>query len=53
MEIKKEEIKNIKIFDNYSFFKIPATLVDKAIFLLSVKKFRGKKIVVKRSKKEK
>lgn len=50
MKIDKEQIKNIRIFDKYSFFKIPKNLGDKAVILLSVKKFRGKKISVNYSK---
>ena len=52
MKIKKFQIKNIKIFDKYSFFQIPKELEEKAIVLLSVKKFRGKKIIVNYSKKQ-
>jgi hypothetical protein len=52
MKIKKFQIKNIKIFDKYSFFQIPKSFGEKAIVLLSVKKFRGKKIIVNYSKKQ-
>lgn len=52
MNIKKFQIKNIKIFDKYSFFQVPKEYSEKAIVLLSVKKFRGKKIIVNYSKKQ-
>lgn len=51
MKIKHEQIQNIKIHDTYSFFRIPEDFADKAIILLSVKKFRGKKIAVHYAKK--
>ncbi len=52
MKIKKHQIKNIKIFDKYSFFEIPEDFGEKAIVLLSVKRFRGKKIIVNYSKQQ-
>ena len=52
MKVNPEQIKEIKIHDKFSFFKLPADLSNKAIFLLSVKKFRDKKIVVNYSKQQ-
>ena len=52
LDIKPTKIKKIRVFDTYSFFSIPKDLGDKAIILLSVKKFRGKNIRVNFSKKK-
>lgn len=52
MKVDHTDIKNIRIHDKYSFFQIPKDIGDKAIILLSVKRFRGKNIVVNFSKHE-
>ncbi|MBN2544342.1 MAG: DbpA RNA binding domain-containing protein [Spirochaetes bacterium] len=52
MNIKPSQIKNIRIFESYSFFKVPKELQDKVIISLSVKKFRGKSIIVNLGKKQ-
>jgi hypothetical protein len=50
MKIDAKDIKNIRIFEKFSFFQIPQPLCEKAIVLLSVKKVRGKNIKVNYSK---
>ena len=50
MKIRHDQIRGIRIFNKYSFFKVPKYLGEKTIILLSVKKFREKKIVVNFSK---
>jgi len=52
MKIDSQDIKNIRIFEKFSFFQIPTELCEKAIVLLSVKKARGKTIRVNYSKNE-
>jgi len=52
MSIKPSQVKNIRIFESYSFFKVPKELQDKVIISLSVKKFRGKSIIVNLGKKQ-
>ena len=52
MKVDHTDIRNIRIHDKYSFFQIPKDMGDKAIILLSVKRFRGKNIVVNFSKHE-
>lgn len=52
MSIKPSQVKNIRIFESYSFFKIPKDMQDKAIISLSVKKFRGKSIIVNLGKRQ-
>jgi len=52
MKIRSDQIQNIVIFENYSFFSIPDELVDKALILLSLKKFKGKSIIVNKAKKK-
>jgi hypothetical protein len=46
MRIDANDINNIRIYEKYSFFQIPADLCEKAIVLLSVKSLRGKNIKV-------
>lgn len=50
--VKQYQIHDIRIFDSYSFFKIPKALQDKIIISLSGKVFRGKNIIVNLGKKQ-
>lgn len=50
--IKPYQVNNIRIFETYSFFKIPNELQDKVIISLSGKIFRGKNIIVNLGKKQ-
>jgi hypothetical protein len=50
MKIGFEDIKGIRIFENYSFFRVPKDIAEKTIILMSLKTFRNKKIRVDHSK---
>jgi ATP-dependent RNA helicase DeaD len=52
LKIKRSEIKDIKILDNYSFLEITARYASKAINMLNGKEFKGKKISVNYARKK-
>ncbi|MBN2441901.1 MAG: DEAD/DEAH box helicase [Spirochaetales bacterium] len=52
LKIKRVEIKDIKILDNYSFVEISTRYASKAISLLNGKEFKGKKLSVNYARKK-
>ncbi|MBN2533956.1 MAG: DEAD/DEAH box helicase [Spirochaetales bacterium] len=52
LKIKRSEIKDIKILDNYSFLEISSRYASRAISLLNGKDFKGKKMSVNYARKK-
>lgn len=52
LKIKRSEIKDVKILDNYSFLEISSRYASRAIALLNGKEFKGKKMSVNYARKK-
>jgi hypothetical protein len=50
--MRPDDIKDIKIFENYSFVDVPLDSASKAISKLSGKTLRGRKIMVNLARKK-